>query len=117
MSELSLPDSAMKSSEHLSSLAAVRQKRHEAARQKRLAAETKKRGRRISLTPTERVAVRDKTGGRCHICGGLVGENWQADHVLCHSDDGPHSPENYLASHALCNNYRWDYSPKNFNGF
>ena len=113
MSELSVPDSAVKLAEHLSSLAAGRQERHEATRQRRQTAESKK-ARRIRLTPTERIAVKIKTGGRCHICGGLVGENWQADHVLCHSDDGPHSPENYLASHALCNNYRWDYSPEEF---
>jgi hypothetical protein len=66
------------------------------------------------LTPTERLAIHSKTDGRCHICGGLVGENWQADHVLCHRDGGLHSVENYLASHALCNNYRWDYSPEEF---
>jgi hypothetical protein len=114
MSELSLPDSAMKLSDHLSSLAAVRQKRHEATRQRRQAAETNKRTRRMSLTRTQRFAVKNKTGGLCHICGGPVGEDWQADHVLCHSNDGSHSPENYLASHALCNNYRWDYLPEEF---
>jgi 5-methylcytosine-specific restriction endonuclease McrA len=114
MNELSLPDSAMKLSEHLLSLAAVRQKRHEASRRTRQAAETKKRTRRMSLTPTERFAVKSKTGGLCHICGGPVGENWQADHVLCHSSGGPHSVENYLAAHPLCNNYRWDYSPEEF---
>ena len=66
------------------------------------------------LTTTERLAINNETDGRCHICAGLVGENWQADHVLCHSDGGLHSVENYLASHALCNNYRWDYSPEEF---
>jgi hypothetical protein len=114
MGELSLPDSAVKLAEHLSRLAADRQKRHAATRQKRQATGTKKSARRMLLTPTERVAVKNKTEGRCHICGGLVGENWQADHVLCHSDGGRHSVENYLASHALCNNYRWDYSPEEF---
>src|SRR5450432_2130638 len=114
MSELSLPDSAVQLAEHLSFLAANRQQRHAATRQRRQAPETKKTARRTPLTPTERLAIKNKTEGRCHICGGLVGENWQADHVLCHSDGGQHSAENYLAAHALCNNYRWDYSPEEF---
>jgi hypothetical protein len=57
----------------------------------------------------------DATGKRCHICGGkIVGDKWQADHVLAHSGGGLHALDNYLPAHALCNNYRWDYSAEEF---
>ncbi len=72
--------------------------------------------RRKTLRGTARKKVLDVTGKRCHICGGLIddGQSWQADHVLAHSADGPHSPENYLPAHGLCNHYRWDYLSEEF---
>ena len=69
---------------------------------------------RKRLTTKQRKRVLGKTGGRCHICGGRVGERWQADHVQPHSRGGDHAEENFLASHALCNNYRWHYLPEEF---
>ena len=69
---------------------------------------------RKRLTTKQRKRVLGKTGGRCHICGGSVGERWQADHVHAHSHGGGHAEENYLAAHALCNNYRWHYLPEEF---
>jgi hypothetical protein len=69
---------------------------------------------RKRLTTKQRKRVLAKTGSRCHICGGKVGERWQADHVHPHGHGGDHSEENYLASHALCNNYRWHYLPEEF---
>ena len=70
--------------------------------------------KRRSPKPHERALIKSKTDGRCHICGGLVGDSWQADHVLAHSAGGDHSPDNYLAAHPVCNNYRWDYLPEEF---
>jgi len=70
--------------------------------------------RRQALTASDRATVREKTAGRCHICGGELVERWQADHVLSHADGGRHSVDNYLPAHSLCNNYRWDYTPEEF---
>ncbi|MGE5096240.1 MAG: HNH endonuclease [Betaproteobacteria bacterium] len=56
----------------------------------------------------------EKTKARCHICGGPIEGQWQADHVFSHSAGGPHAADNYLPAHALCNNYRWDYSAEEF---
>lgn len=70
---------------------------------------------RRKLTQRERAAVLAKTGGRCHICGGMVrGREWEADHVLAHGAGGTHSVEDYLPAHTLCNGYRWDYSSEEF---
>ena len=70
--------------------------------------------RRVALSKAEREAIRLKTDSRCHICGGQVLNNWQADHVLSRSGGGIHSVDNYLPAHRLCNNYRWDYLPEEF---
>src|SRR4051812_29067601 len=70
------------------------------------------RRRRRPLSRGERQGILEKTGGRCHICGGLVEERWQADHVLAHSGGGNSEADNYLPAHTLCNNYRWDYLPE-----
>ena len=67
-------------------------------------------GRRAALSASEREQVLRTTGRRCHICGGGIRGDWQADHVFPHSGGGRHSVDNYLPAHALCNNYRWDYS-------
>ena len=66
------------------------------------------------LTKGQRQQILASTGGRCHICGGIISLKWQADHVLAHSSGGRHSLENYLPAHSLCNNYRWDYSTEEF---
>ena len=58
--------------------------------------------------------ILEKTGGRCHICGGEISDKWQADHVRPHSAGGTHSVDNYLPAHKTCNNYRWDYLPEEF---
>jgi hypothetical protein len=36
----------------------------------------------------ERKLILSKADGRCHICGGPVGDKWQADHVKAHSAEG-----------------------------
>jgi len=71
------------------------------------------------LRKFDRELILQKTGGRCHICGGKIKRPWQkgawqADHVLAHSVGGKHMVENYLPAHKLCNHYRWDYSAEEF---
>ncbi len=82
----------------------LRQLRRKRQRQKTAAGAR----RRSAMGRKQRTRVLAKTGGRCHICGGLIQAGWQADHVLAHSGGGHHVEDNYLPAHALCNNYRWD---------
>lgn len=35
----------------------------------------------MKLKKKQRAALREKYGGRCAYCGGLLGERWHADHV------------------------------------
>src|SRR5262249_11663741 len=72
------------------------------------------RRKRKSLTPAERDEILTKSDRRCHICGGLISDKWQADHVWARSTGGKHLVDNYLAAHSLCNNYRWDYGSEEF---
>jgi 5-methylcytosine-specific restriction endonuclease McrA len=89
----------------LETLHARRRAQHE-ARDRRVS--------RRSMPKADRENILRKTDGNCHLCGGAVGADWHADHVLAHSAGGAHNPENYLAAHPLCNNYRWDYVPEEF---
>ena len=70
------------------------------------------RKNRRALNRSERATILSFTDGKCHICGGDVGEKWQADHVRAHSAGGKHSLDNFLAAHPSCNNYKWDYLPE-----
>jgi len=70
--------------------------------------------KRQSLTPTQRIAVLQKTAGQCHICGGPIIGEWASDHVLAHAQGGEHTVENYLPAHAICNRARWFYSTEEF---
>lgn len=82
------------------------------ARNRRKTANRHKKRTRLSVN--DRRDILNKTAERCHICGGIINDRWQADHVLAHSGGGDHSPDNYLPAHKLCNNYRWDYLPAEF---
>lgn len=73
-----------------------------------------KRLARNSLTGKQRSEILKKTNSRCHICGGKINGNWQADHVLSYSKGGEHTEDNYLAAHNTCNNYRWHYTAEEF---
>lgn len=89
----------------------------EMRRQRRLRVRSgrRERLRRATLPRAGRAVVLSKTGGRCHICGGLIdGSDWRADHVLAHSSGGVHAVDNYLPAHSLCNNYRWHYDAEEF---
>ena len=86
-------------------------------KRERLAGKDNKKNESIKrrpITNADRQIIIEKTDGRCHICGGKVGDQWQADHVLAHSAGGEHSAANYLPAHPTCNNYRWDYLPEEF---
>jgi len=74
------------------------------------------RQKRQSLSTSQRKLILQKTGKRCHICGGKINrsEAWHADHVFAHAHGGKNSIENYLPAHSLCNNYRWFYSAGEF---
>src|SRR6516225_1203695 len=77
---------------------------------------SRKERQRAKLTRAEREEVLEKTGGRCHICGGTIDHEtaWQADHILACSTGGKHSVDNYLPAHSICNNYRWNYGAEEF---
>ena len=90
-------------------LAALRHKR------RRRELEIRSHGRkRQSLTPSERQAIMNKTGGRCHICGGKIERDWTAGHVFAHAQGGLHGTGNYLPAHPICNQYRWFFGPEEF---
>ena len=68
--------------------------------------------RKASLTPRQRARIRKKTGGKCHVCGGALGSDWQADHVVPHHLGGARVEDNYLPACRRCNRLRWAYRPE-----
>lgn len=84
-------------------------------RRRNIKANTKQTlAKRSALSNLQRKHVLAKTGGRCHICGGAISGQWDADHVFPHSSGGTHSEDNYLPAHDICNTYRWDYTPEEY---
>ena len=71
---------------------------------------------RRALTPMQREEVYEKTGGRCHICGGEIDRErrWAADHILAYALGGKHEVSNYLPAHGSCNKYRSAYGPEEY---
>ena len=67
-----------------------------------------------TLTPKQRIEVKNKTEGNCHICGGKLDKNWHADHVVSHSSGGSSKVDNYLPAHQICNSARKAYTPEEF---
>jgi HNH endonuclease len=106
MDEPILPLTPELLAQQLRDLRSERRKRHAGRREKPV--------RRQALSAKNRATVLAKTAGRCHLCGGEVVNRWTADHVLAHSNSGPHAIDNYLPAHGLCNGYRWAYSPEEF---
>jgi len=109
--EVILPETVEELVARLQCLFEVRRKQHKKHRAghiRRKAPRGKAREDVLNKTGDER------TGRRCHICGGLIDKRWQADHVLAHSGGGQDSPENYLPAHSLCNHYRSDYLSEEF---
>ena len=74
--------------------------------------EKNKDRKRKQLTKKERKVILDKTGSRCHICGGEIDDKWIADYVLSHAKGGRRSADNYLPSHKICSNYTLVYLPE-----
>jgi len=95
--------------EYSAFLAAFHKARKESTSKERI--NNRKRQR---LSARERQHILSKTGSRCHICGGIIDGEWDADHVLSHSKGGEHSVDNYLPAHKMCNNYRWHYLAEEF---
>ncbi len=75
-------------------------------------ADKAKNSHRKSVTAKQRKAIRAKTHGRCHICGGPLGEKWTVDHVIPHKRGGKCSEDNFLPACRICNGLRWHYDPK-----
>jgi hypothetical protein len=69
---------------------------------------------RRQLTATERQVILEKTGGRCHLCGGKIDGAWTANHIHAHTLAGDCSLANYLPSHPACNRSRWFYGDMEF---
>jgi hypothetical protein len=59
------------------------------------------------MTEATRRLIRDKTDGRCHVCGGPLGKKWQADHVRPKARGGADIANNYLPACRICNQLRW----------
>ena len=96
------------------SLTDLRQRIVELRRLRQQMKDANRRPRQHRLNASERAQILEKTGGRCHICGGDITGSWHADHVLAHSAGGQNNSDNYLPAHKTCNNYRWDYLPQEF---
>ncbi|MFT4192797.1 MAG: HNH endonuclease [Comamonas sp.] len=69
---------------------------------------------RKHLTPKQRAFILEKTGRRCHICGGAITDKWVADHVYAHTYGGEHSLDNFLPAHRICNGSKWFYGTEEF---
>lgn len=54
-----------------------------------------------------RKLIRQKTNGRCHVCGGPLGRKWQADHVRPRARGGESEYDNYLPCCSICNRAGW----------
>jgi 5-methylcytosine-specific restriction endonuclease McrA len=65
-------------------------------------------------TKAQRVQILEKTGARCHICGGKIDGKWVADHVSAKALGGEHSLENFLPAHSICNRAKWFYETEEF---
>lgn len=62
-------------------------------------------------TPAQRILIRQKTGGLCHICGGRLGKRWAADHVKPVARGGASGDGNFLPACGACNRLKWHRSP------
>jgi 5-methylcytosine-specific restriction endonuclease McrA len=86
-----------------------------AERFRELRKERNRPGERLArrrIAKLSRDAILQKTGGRCHICGGNIDKDsyWEADHVFPAKGGGPSNIDNYLPAHGQCNSAKWDQS-------
>jgi len=60
--------------------------------------------KRKTISAKTRVALFQKRGGICHICGGKinVGESWDIDHCIPLAMGGEDSEENWELAHSVC---------------
>ena len=59
---------------------------------------------RKSISTKARVALFQKHGGVCHICGGKinVGEEWQVEHIIPFAMGGEDAEPNWAPAHTKC---------------
>lgn len=70
------------------------------------AKDARRRARKAASPRTEtinRLAILERDGGRCHICGRKVGKGFHLDHLIPLSKGGPHTAENLRVAHPRCN--------------
>jgi 5-methylcytosine-specific restriction endonuclease McrA len=77
--------------------------------------------RGLTKVPTnleQRSEIFNKTGGRCHICGGAIKSGvktgWEADHVHPAAAGGDNKIDNFLAAHGLCNTVKSNHLGEEF---
>ena len=60
--------------------------------------------KRATISATKRVALFQKRGGICHICGGKinVGEGWDVEHVIPLAMGGADDESNWSPAHRKC---------------
>lgn len=61
------------------------------------------------LSKAERAEVLAKTGGRCHLCAGVLRKRWRVDHVVPHYLEGAATLSNFLPICRECNGLRGGY--------
>jgi len=61
----------------------------------------------MRISADDREKILEKTGGHCHICGGLLRGYWEADHVKPVLAGGADTFENYLPACQECNRLKW----------
>lgn len=59
---------------------------------------------RRSLSPTKRLALFEKAGGRCHICEQRIqtGERWEVEHRIPFAMGGADDETNLSPAHVAC---------------
>lgn len=67
---------------------------------------------RRPLTTKQKEEVLKKTGGRCHLCGSRLNDDWHVDHLKPHSHGGKCFVKNCLPICVECNGLKWSYKPE-----
>ena len=65
-----------------------------------------------TVETVSRAVVFARDGGRCHICGKLVGKSWHLDHIVPLAEGGAHSYLNVAVACPKCN--MWKYTKRGF---
>lgn len=71
----------------------------------------KARKRGNGIEPYERAAIYVRDGGKCHLCGKRVGQDFHIDHLVPISAGGADAEWNVAIAHPLCNIRRGNRGP------